>query len=475
VNEYISGIITIIMDWRTRRKIIFGVIGAFLLCVIIAIPTYIIFFTGIPTCSDLTQNGDERGVDCGGVCARVCKIDVKPLVIKSADVFKVSDGIYNGLALVTNENQEAGAFAVPYTFTVVDNVGRNIDKSTGKIDIPANSTVAIFAGSIRIKNEKAGMNSSVTFGEIPEWTKMGPKNPEVTVSVSKIIDEDTKPRIDGKVSNDTEVKTETLKVVAVISDDSGTPIGVSSTVVDPLVKDQSRQIFFAWPEPFTAGSRLCDPNSGRKISSFLGDVAIVIDRSGSMEFESKNPPEPLNTVLLSAIKFAESLRGTDMGALVTFADDATIDLPLTKTFDDLIQKIDSVTIGTKGIQNTNFGEGIKKATDILLGTESKNKRKALVILTDGVATRPIKSGDKNYPETYSTEMANIAKSKDIEIYVIGLGKTVNSELLKTIASSPDNYYGADKKEKLATIYDSIATSICSKRPGIVNTYVVKAN
>ncbi len=464
------------MQWRTRRKALIGITTTIVVLFVISIPVYVIFFTGVPTCFDGKMNGDERNIDCGGKCSIVCDADVLPVIVKSSEVFKVTNGIYNGIALIENKNIDSGAFDVPYSFKVIDDVGRVIDERKGVIDIPANSSTAIFAGSLRIKNENVKFTTDVKVSYSDAlWTKDGPKNPNVNVTVGAIQNEDSRPRIDGNIINNGEQKSPKVNIVAVISDDDGYPIGVSSTIVDPLSKNASKPIYFSWPEPFLVGSKMCMPGSGRKVSSFLGDVAIVIDRSGSMEYESKNPPEPLLTVKVSAIKFAQSMSGTDKGALVTFADEAVVDMDLSSDYESLISTIDNVAIGTKGIQNTNFGDGIKKAVEVLTGNNSTNKRKAIVILTDGIATRPLSNTIKNYPEVFAKEQTDIAKGKDIEIYVIGLGKNVNESFLKSVASSEQNYYGADRKEELSGIYDSIATSICSKRPAIVKTYVVEMN
>ena len=213
--------------------------------------------------------------------------------------------------------------------------------------------------------------------------------------------------------------------------------------------------------------------SGKKVSTSLGDVALVIDRSGSMDDESLVPPEPLNTVRLAAINFVRSMGQKDKASLVSFANDATVDSGLTTDFESLIQEIDKVSILTDSIQNTNLADGILKAFNVLLSPESTSERKAMVVLTDGVATRPLDAADEDYPENYARDIAQGVRANDIEMYVIGLGPDVNKEFLVDIAGDPSRYYGANKKEELATIYNQIATSICSKRPAIITTYVIE--
>ncbi len=459
------------MEWRTRRKITIGTVVSLVLIAVISIPVYIVFFTGQPTCFDGFQNGFESGIDCGGNCIRVCEEEAQPLITLSAESFQVSQGVFNSVVVIENRNVNAGAHDVLYTISITDNNGRVLDTKEGEIDIPKQAKVALFAGGMRTQGFSGAVNTQVSIGDI-EWTKDAPEKSKVDVVLNPVENEDIAPRITGTVYNNESAPSSDVQIIAVVSDDEGNPVGVSSTIAESLPKDGRQEIFFAWPEPFFVGSRACDAQSGKKLGSFLGDVALVIDRSGSMDDEGQNPPEPLNTVRLAAIQFAQSMTGTDRASLVSFANDATIDSGLTDDFARIAQDIDQVSILTGEIQNTNLADGILKAFTVLSSSGSQNDRKAMVVLTDGVATRPLDDSDPDYPENFARDIARAATDSGIEMYVIGLGKNVNEEFLQEIAGVAENYYGAGAKEELAGIYDDIATSICSKRPAVVTTYVI---
>jgi len=460
------------MDWRTKRRIIIGCIIFCVVFVIVSIPTYLIFFTGQPTCFDGLQNGSERGVDCGGGCTIACNKDVIDPVVVSAESFKVTDNVFNTVAVIENKNIDVGARDVAYTLSIIDENGRIIDSDKGVFDLPKQSQVALFAGSMRTSNNPISVTTKVQIDDVV-WVTDAPTKKNIFVSLNAVENEDDAPRVKGTVVNNELQQVRKLQVVAVVSDDEGNPIGVSSTVTDSLSPDAEREIFFAWPEPFYVGSRVCDAQSGKKVSTSLGDVALVIDRSGSMDDESLVPPEPLNTVRLAAINFVRSMGQKDKASLISFANDATVDSGLTNDVESLIQKIDKISILTDSIQNTNLADGMLKAFNVLLSPESTNERKAMIVLTDGVATRPLDSSDANYPENYASDIAQGALANGVEMYVIGLGPDVNKEFLVDIAGDPSRYYGANKKEELATIYNQIATSICSKRPAIITTYVIE--
>ena len=127
---------------------------------------------------------------------------------------------------------------------------------------------------------------------------------------------------------------------------------------------------------------------------------------------------------------------------------------------------------TAGVQNTNIGDGIIAAREELSSTRRReNADKVLVLLTDGVPTLPTKAGQKGYPETYAIESAELARKDGISIFTIGLGKNVNVNLLRKIATSTTEAYFAPTTEELGNIYSQISTKICKKNPAVIDIYV----
>ncbi|MBU6431623.1 hypothetical protein KGQ29_04640, partial [Patescibacteria group bacterium] len=59
-------------SWSQKRKSIYFLIFAAFLFSFIILPAYFIFYKA-PTCFDGKQNGDEKGVDCGGSCVNLCR------------------------------------------------------------------------------------------------------------------------------------------------------------------------------------------------------------------------------------------------------------------------------------------------------------------------------------------------------------------------------------------------------------------
>jgi len=184
----------------------------------------------------------------------------------------------------------------------------------------------------------------------------------------------------------------------------------------------------------------------------------------------KNPPQPLTDVKEAASFFVNQLNEGDQGALVSFGTTASdpIDSFLTKDFDALKLAISAIAVHSTGTQQTNIMDGIQKAQQELISVRHKeDSGKVMVVLTDGVATEPTMIGDLKFPETSALAVAGESKAMNISIFTIGLGKDLNIEFLKQVASSSDEFYLAPTTNDLTNIYRQIATKICKKRPASI--------
>jgi Mg-chelatase subunit ChlD len=197
---------------------------------------------------------------------------------------------------------------------------------------------------------------------------------------------------------------------------------------------------------------------------------LVFDRSGSMGFGGQDPPQPLTDAKNAALVFIDGMQDVDQVGLVSFATVASdpVDQTLTSLQSSVKKAIESIVIFSPASeQHTNIGDGIEKATQELLSMRNNSRaKKAIVLLTDGVASRPLnpeKETDQDYPEAYASERAEIARNSEISLYTIGLGDAVNEEFLRdNIATAPNYYYKAATSAGLKEIYDEIAQAVCEE-------------
>jgi len=172
------------------------------------------------------------------------------------------------------------------------------------------------------------------------------------------------------------------------------------------------------------------------------DVMLVIDRSGSME------GPPLQDAKNAAKAFVDRLDlrpGADQVGLVSYASSALLNHQLSRTAGTVRAAIDALVHGGM----TNITDGINKAQEELeSGRRVPDNRPIIILMTDGVHNVGPGPGPA----------ADAAKAKGTRIITIGLG-SVNEAELKSLASSPGDYYYAPTSSELKKIYEQIAGSI----------------
>ena len=174
------------------------------------------------------------------------------------------------------------------------------------------------------------------------------------------------------------------------------------------------------------------------------DIALVIDCSGSM-----NRGRKLHNAKKAAIRFLDDIDPSFRVGLVSFQNRATVEMTLTEDFRELSRKINALNAGG----GNNDEEAIAFAQDRVLA-DSQNI-KVLVLLADG---RPA------YRDAMLREAAR-AKRQDIQMITIGVGNDVDSDLLKQVASTPENYYFVEESVQLESTFTTIASRLVTESSG----------
>ncbi len=446
-------------SWAKKRKLMYVTAICSVLFLSTLIP-FLIVYNDPPTCFDGKKNASERGVDCGGTCVILCTPDLIQPIVLWERVFRVLPGVYNVVAYIENPNISAHVSRAQYIFKLYDVDNTLITEKVGTTFIPPKKTFGIFEGGI---DTGLRIPTRVTFEFTHNlvWEKDAGDNPEVSVDNALLSKTDTKPRIDARLTNTSLRPLSNIEAVAIIFDSEGIAIGASRTFVDYIEKNEVTNIVFTWPEPFETGLGFCQ---------IPVDALLVIDRSGSMDDDQINPPEPLTSVKSAAASFLDRLEDRDQVGLVSFANLASrpIDSFLTHDFDFVQKTIEGLFIRTDSVQNTNIKDGIEQAyLELTSKRIQKDSSKIMVVLTDGIATHPQSSLNKNYPETSALLVGEKAKKAGIQIFSIGLGNMVNKEFLQKLASTEKHYYFAPDSTAVNAIYQDIASSLCRKGATII--------
>lgn len=196
-----------------------------------------------------------------------------------------------------------------------------------------------------------------------------------------------------------------------------------------------------------------------KSEAFPADIALVLDRSGSMR------GAPMDTLKAAARDFVDALaKGTDKVSgqnrigIISFASTATEDAPLTQDVAALDGAIDAL----EGLGNTNTGYAFAAAETMLDGAGGQN-RKMVILFTDGEPTIG--------PDP--TPVAERLRSKGAEIYCIGFEGSdgINIELLNTWASAPadEHVLIAPTAQQIEDAFGKIADDLVT--PGATNIVI----
>ncbi|MGH7787838.1 MAG: VWA domain-containing protein, partial [Candidatus Binatia bacterium] len=202
------------------------------------------------------------------------------------------------------------------------------------------------------------------------------------------------------------------------------------------------------------------------------DVMLVFDRSGSMDDEGGNPPQPISDAKQAAKILVNELdAATDRAALTSFATDATLDRALTSNFNSVKTAIDALQ--ADGFTNIGGGVQVGQAQLAINGRPAPAVR-VMVVLSDGVANRtaggtecPIEPSAPNVCTQSAVNQAATAKAAGTVVFTIGLNlenlppatETVARNTLQSMASNADSYFESPSGSDLDGIFEEIANMI----------------
>jgi len=237
------------MSWSTKRQLIY--LTVFLLIVFgIVSGVYLGFFKKIPSCFDGLLNQDEIGIDCGGGCQAVCLSEVSSPIKRWVRVFKVRDNLYNVVAFIENRNRNIGAKELKYTFKIHDQNAILITDKSGTVFLNPNEQMIIFESNVDVGN-RIPTRAFIEFDlSRQEWQRMtDTTKPNFSISNVEVVGGD-KPTLLANITNNHTADLSDVLVTGVVYDDDNNAIGVSSTFINYLPKNQTRNVFFSWPSRF---------------------------------------------------------------------------------------------------------------------------------------------------------------------------------------------------------------------------------
>lgn len=192
-----------------------------------------------------------------------------------------------------------------------------------------------------------------------------------------------------------------------------------------------------WVDAWTAQTPSDDAGSGESDAPRKVDVALVLDSSGSMDW---NDPNDLR--LKGAKEFVGGLIEGDRATVIDFDATASVTQPLTTDLAAVNESIDR--IDSSG--GTDIGEGLHRMNREFDRNSKDSRAKVAILLSDG----------ESFAETYDSRAeARIAAQNNVTIYTIGFGDA-NRDLLRDIAErTGGSYTFVDDVEDLPEVYSRV--------------------
>lgn len=231
------------MPWGTKRQLFYALI-VLAVIVVIAIVSWFVFFYKAPTCIDGKMNQNEEGIDCGGVCVKVCEAPaVSALWARSV---KVADGVYHAVAMIRNPATDAGTSYLPYTFYLYDAENILVAQRSGSMVLEPGETVPLLEANI-VTRERAPAKTFIEFGQAV-WRERSRTQIPVVID-TEVLDEENL-RLTARVSNITPTTVPKIILTALLYGKDEVLVAASQTILTDIPGRGDREAAFTWQEAF---------------------------------------------------------------------------------------------------------------------------------------------------------------------------------------------------------------------------------
>jgi hypothetical protein len=195
------------------------------------------------------QDAGEEGLDCGGVCAKVClPQDLKPLEVVGVIVRRPAPGFVTIVGKVQNPNGALAVREMSYQFEFYDAEGKAVRTSPSR-------SMFLYAGEVRYvplyEADGAipeGGAVDLVLGE-PTWAKASEfQRPDVAVVERTVQAAESGLTVVGRITHRDTVRIPRATVIALFYDPAGrSPLGVSETTLTGLLPGETREFAIVHP------------------------------------------------------------------------------------------------------------------------------------------------------------------------------------------------------------------------------------
>ncbi len=240
------------MSRMVRRIVIASIFFSF--NALFWVGVYYAFLKTPETCVDNTQNQDEQGVDCGGVCANACFVAMvgKDLQSQGTSFVLGGENQYDVVAVLKNPNDDIGASAFFYTFELKDRGGQVLVSRTGKSTILPRAEKKL----MELNLETTGIPTSavLTVHDVT-WERSTDYKEQPRVNIYQKRYEQLSAgfgfgKAYGRLSNESPYDFRSISIYVSLYDSAGKLLALNKTRQDTIKAGESRDFELVWPTPF---------------------------------------------------------------------------------------------------------------------------------------------------------------------------------------------------------------------------------
>lgn len=191
------------------------------------------------------------------------------------------------------------------------------------------------------------------------------------------------------------------------------------------------------------------------------DLVLLVDLSGSTS-------EKRNLIKQSTLRFIEAARPADRLAIVTFSDNPNVIAPLTL---DRAQLATSV-VSMEGKGGSHVWDAVKFALDNVIGPKTLERRRAVVLMSDGVDGRLMRFGQAGSTTTFADLLEQVRQTDTLIVPIyLDTEHNAGNEYLKEeyenarrtlnllAQESGGSFYQARKLSDLNGVYEQVINDL----------------
>lgn len=231
---------------RAYKQIIIGAIFVAIVT-LFGFLIYKIYIEPKPSCFDGIQNQNEEGIDCGGVCEKVCLPTLNKIEVYWATAIPAVDNYYNVAARLRNPNQNYGTGKIPYQFKLYNASGQEIAQRSGLTYILPNQTKYLV--QTRIYSSQEIVRAELILSEDIKWQKFSEfQEPNLTIKDKAYYSMYTK--ASGVVINNSNYDFDKITVDVLLFDANQHVLSANTTEINTLLAGGDRHFIVTLQKEF---------------------------------------------------------------------------------------------------------------------------------------------------------------------------------------------------------------------------------